>query len=128
MPTRRRTAFAVIVCLSYLNKNTLRENTENKMMNHTQTRFHQSGKKFMSETASVLAIAFLLALSLLFVPGSQAQNSRGNNAFGFNSEDISGFPTGRAALTGGGAFNLLTGFVNSSGGFRCTSDVNQGPL
>ena len=38
------------------------------------------------------------------------------------------FPTGSATLTGGGAYNPETGFVNSAGGFRCTSDVRQGPL
>jgi hypothetical protein len=32
------------------------------------------------------------------------------------------------ALTGGGSYNPDTGFVNSAGGFRCTSDVGQGPL
>jgi len=33
-----------------------------------------------------------------------------------------------ATLTGGGAFNPVSGFVHSAGGFRCTSDVGQGPL
>jgi len=49
-------------------------------------------------------------------------------AFAFNSADISGFPTGAVSLTGGGAFNLTAGFVNSAGGFKCTADVLQGPL
>jgi hypothetical protein len=52
----------------------------------------------------------------------------GNIGFGFNARDISGFPTGSATLTGGGAYNPTTGFVHSAGGFRCTSDINQGPL
>jgi hypothetical protein len=51
-----------------------------------------------------------------------------NIGFGFNATDISGFPTGAATLTGGGSYNPGTGFVHSAGGFRCTSDVGQGPL
>jgi hypothetical protein len=47
--------------------------------------------------------------------------------FGFNGT-VSGFPTGAVRLTGGGAFDLTTGFVNSAGGFRCLEDVEQGPL
>jgi hypothetical protein len=47
---------------------------------------------------------------------------------GFNARDISGFPTDSATLTGGGAYNPVSGFVNSGSGFRCTSDVGQGPL
>ena len=54
--------------------------------------------------------------------------SDGHTGFGFNATDISGFPTGAATLTGGGAYNPVTGFVHSAGGFRCTSDVGQGPL
>jgi hypothetical protein len=48
--------------------------------------------------------------------------------FGFNAPDISGFPTGAVRLTGGGAYDLTTEFVNSAGGFRCLEDVTQGPL
>jgi hypothetical protein len=48
--------------------------------------------------------------------------------FGFNARGIAGFPTGEVFLTGGGAFDSLTGFVHSAGGFRCTADVSQGPL
>jgi hypothetical protein len=47
--------------------------------------------------------------------------------FGFNGV-VSGFPTGVVRLTGGGAYDLATGFVNSAGGFRCLQPVNQGPL
>ena len=69
-------------------------------------------------------IAPLLAVTLILCSASLAQQ----RAFGFNSSRISGFPSGSARLTGGGAFNLATGFVKSAGGFRCTSDINQGPL
>ena len=65
------------------------------------------------------------AVFLLAVPASAAP---GNIGFGFNATNISGFPTGAATLTGGGSYNPGTGFVHSAGGFRCTSDVGQGPL
>jgi len=47
--------------------------------------------------------------------------------FGFNGV-VSGFPTGRVFLSGGGTFDLASGFVKSSGGFSCLEDVRQGPL
>jgi len=47
--------------------------------------------------------------------------------FGFNGA-VSGFPTGRVFLSGGGTFDLASGFVKSSGGFSCLQDVRQGPL
>ena len=77
---------------------------------------------------NAVAIVFLLPASLLLSPTASAQIIGGNSAFGFNSPKISGFPTGSAKLTGGGAFNLATGFVKSAGGFGCIEDVNQGPL
>jgi len=52
----------------------------------------------------------------------------GNVGFGLNARDISGLPTASATLTGGGSYNPVTGFVNSGGGFRCTSNIGQGPL
>jgi hypothetical protein len=99
------------------------------MMNYNNlARFEPSRPKVLSRTTAALAVTFLLTASLLFLPASNAQNATGNDAFGFNSTSIKGFPTGEASLTGGVAFNLATGFVNSSGGFGCTADVNQGPL
>lgn len=47
--------------------------------------------------------------------------------FGFNG-DVSGFPKGRVFVSGGGTFDLASGFVRSSGGFSCLLDVLQGPL
>jgi hypothetical protein len=47
--------------------------------------------------------------------------------FGFNGV-VSGFPTGKVFLSGGGTFDLASGFVKSSGGFSCLEDVEQGPL
>src|SRR6266508_5968477 len=77
--------------------------------------------KIISLVPAVLAAAVLLSAATASAAG-------GNNGFGFNASDISGFPTGSATLTGGGSYNPATGFVNSAGGFRCTSDVAQGPL
>jgi hypothetical protein len=72
-------------------------------------------------------VPFVLTAAVLLVAAS-ASAAPGNVGFGFNATDISGFPTGAATLTGGGAYNPVSGFVNSAGGFRCTSDVGQGPL
>jgi hypothetical protein len=47
--------------------------------------------------------------------------------FGFNGI-VSGFPTGSVFVSGGGTFDLASGFVKSSGGFSCLQDVRQGPL
>jgi hypothetical protein len=77
------------------------------------------------KTVALVPAVLAAAVLLIAAPASAA---RGNTGFGFNATDISGFPTGAARLTGGGAFNPMTGFVKSAGGFRCTSDVNQGPL
>jgi len=97
------------------------------MMNYNIARVDEARGKTAHRTTAILAAAFVFAASLSFVPASNAQTA-GNNAFGFKSAEISGFPTGHARLTGGGAFNLATRFVNSGGGFRCTEEVNQGPL
>jgi hypothetical protein len=61
-----------------------------------------------------------LALSIAKVPAKVA--------FGFNSPDVSGFPTGAAQITGGGSFDLDAQFVRAVGGFRCNVSVQQGPL
>lgn len=71
-------------------------------------------------------VATVLTAILLNAPIASAAG--GNVGFGFNARNISGFRTGSATLTGGGAYNPVTGFVKSAGGFRCTSDIDQGPL
>ena len=71
----------------------------------------------------LLAAAALLTVAL----PTAVTHAAGSDAFGFNGS-VSGFPTGAVTLTGGGAYNLETGFVNSAGGFRCTQGVRQGPL
>jgi hypothetical protein len=73
-------------------------------------------------------LLFALAAAALALAAPALAASDGQTGFGFNASEISGFPTGAVFLTGGGAFNPDTGFVHSGGGFRCTSDVGQGPL
>jgi hypothetical protein len=75
-------------------------------------------------TMTLLAAALVLAL----LPVSNAFAEEARQSFGFNAASIKGFPTGEAFLTGGGAYDPATGFVNSAGGFRCLQDVLQGPL
>jgi hypothetical protein len=60
--------------------------------------------------------------------GSSSALAAGSTVgFGFHASDVSGFPTGSVALTGGGAFNLsaAAGSVHAGGGFSCTHDVGQ---
>jgi hypothetical protein len=47
--------------------------------------------------------------------------------FGFNGS-VSGFPTGKVFLTGGGAYERDSHFVHAGGGFTCVNAVRQGPL
>ena len=47
--------------------------------------------------------------------------------FGFNGT-VSGFPTGKVFLTGGGSYDRSANGADSAGGFRCLEDVLQGPL
>ena len=72
------------------------------------------------------------AAVLLIAPfGSSTALAAGSTVgFGFDAPDISGFPAGSVALTGGGAFNLSSaaGSVHAGGGFSCTHDVGQGFL
>ncbi len=63
--------------------------------------------------------------TLLLATPLFAQSPQG--AFGFNGA-VSGFPTGAVFVSGGGAYDLTTDFVNSAGGFSCLEDVLQGPL
>jgi hypothetical protein len=82
----------------------------------------------MGTRMKIIAVlpAMLAAAAVLIAQPAWAAG--GNTGFGFNATGISGFPTGSASLTGGGAYNSGTGFVKSAGGFRCTGDVRQGPL
>jgi hypothetical protein len=73
----------------------------------------------------LLAGAVLMVIQLT---ASAAGATGSNVGFGFNATRISGFPTGEVTLTGGGAFDVSTGFAHAGGGFSCTSPVSQGPL
>lgn len=53
--------------------------------------------------------------------------ARGRVGFGFNGT-VSGFPTGKVFLTGGGAYEPDSHFVHAGGGFTCINAVRQGPL
>jgi hypothetical protein len=76
----------------------------------------------------IIALVPAVLAAAVFLLAAPASAATGNIGFGFNATDISGFPTGAATLTGGGSYNPGTGFVRSAGGFRCTSNVGQGPL
>jgi hypothetical protein len=72
-------------------------------------------------------LTLLLAFpsTLLLAPPLLAQPPQA--AFGFNGS-VTGFPTGAVSVSGGGAYDLDSGFVKSAGGFSCLADVLQGPL
>src|SRR6266545_5898741 len=76
----------------------------------------------------IALVAAVLAAAVLLIAAPVWAAAGGNIGCGFNATGISGFPTGAASLTGGGSYNPGTGFAKSAGGFRCTSDVSQGPL
>jgi hypothetical protein len=70
----------------------------------------------------------LLTIALSLLPMSSALSQEAQQSFGFNAQLIKGFPTGSAFLTGGGAYDLESEFLKTGGGFRCLTDINQGPL
>lgn len=76
----------------------------------------------MRKRIAVLAAAALLA------PFSSVHGSGGDQGFAFNADRISGFPSGRVRLAGGGAFDPGSGTAKAGGAFRCAEDVRQGPL
>jgi hypothetical protein len=78
-----------------------------------------------------LALLAAAAMLLIAPSGPSTALAAGSTVgFGFHAPDVSGFPTGSVALTGGGAFNLsaAAGTVHAGGGFSCTHDVGQGFL
>jgi hypothetical protein len=77
---------------------------------------------------NIMMTLLLLAIASPFLPTSSALGKGARQAFGFNAKSISGFPTGEASVTGGGAYDPATGFVKSGGGFSCLEDILQGPL
>src|SRR5512132_3659092 len=76
-----------------------------------------------------LALLGAAAMLLIAPLGSSTALAAGSTVgFGFHAPDVSGFPTGSVALTGGGAFNLdaAASTVHAGGGFSCTHDVGEG--
>ena len=78
----------------------------------------------------------VLAVFVVAAPGV-ALAARHIFSLGFGSSIVSGFPTGRVFLSGGGSYDPSTAsndlentdtFIQAAGGFRCLEDVNQGPL
>lgn len=82
----------------------------------------------MKHYAAVLIVLAGLAISLAGGFGVPVASAAARDAFGFNSTDIAGFPTGSVTLTGGGAYVPGTDFAHAGGHFHCTDSVLQGPL
>jgi hypothetical protein len=70
------------------------------------------------------AITAVLAVSVLLAPVSSAHGQGARHSFSFHAENIGG----AVFMTGGGAYDPPSGFIQGGGGFRCTSDINAGPL
>lgn len=85
-------------------------------------------KRYAANYAAVLIVLAGLVVSLAGGFGAPVASAAARDAFGFNSTDIAGFPTGNVTLTGGGAYVPGTDFAHSGGHFRCTESVLQGPL
>jgi hypothetical protein len=87
-----------------------------------------TGKEAWKMKMKIMALVPAMLASAVVLIASPAWAAGGHIGFGFNATGISGFPTGAASLRGGGSYNPWTGFAKAGGGFRCTSDVDQGPL
>jgi hypothetical protein len=73
-------------------------------------------------------IAILLCAGTLALSTMNAYSQGVGNTFSIQPATVHGFPTGEITLTGGGLVEVSSGFSHAGGGFRCTQDVNQGPL
>lgn len=73
----------------------------------------------MKKSMAVLAVTAVLAL---------ASSAHAAQSFSFHATNITGAATGAVSMTGGGVYDLASGFVQGGGGFRAAQDVNQGPL
>jgi len=69
-----------------------------------------------------------LAILALFAAVSNVHSQSSNHGFAFGPANISGFPSGAVTVTGGGTYELGSGIHHVSGSFKCTQDINQGPL
>ena len=71
-----------------------------------------------------LSLAFLGTLAFAAPVVAQPPQA----GFGFNGAVTGFLPGGTVWVTGGGAYELNTGFVHAAGGFSCLDTVKQGPL
>lgn len=81
----------------------------------------------MQKLTLVLFLGLFSLVGTAFASPAVHAASPHTGAFGFNAS-ASGFPQGTVTLTGGGTYDLDTGFVHANGGFSCTNTVGQGPL
>lgn len=72
----------------------------------------------MKKLTAVLAVGALLASV------STAQSQRSSHSIALNAADIGGAVT----LTGGGTYDVASGFLHVGGGFQNTADITTGPL
>jgi hypothetical protein len=79
----------------------------------------------MTRKTLLVAVAAAAIAMTIALPVAAASEKTG---FGFNATQVQGFRTGDVTLSGGGAFDPVTGFVHAGGGFSCLSEVDQGPL
>lgn len=71
----------------------------------------------------------VLAIALMLLPMSTALSQEAHQSFGFRAASISGHLTGgEVSLSGGGAYDPTTGFIQAGGSFRCIETVANGPL
>jgi hypothetical protein len=82
-----------------------------------------------SSTAMVESVSSSSTKSAVSTPTTSPSQAQGQLrvGFGFNGT-VSGFPTGKVFLSGGGSYDRTANLVASAGGFRCLEDVLQGPL
>jgi hypothetical protein len=84
-------------------------------------------KTFVTRSLTPLRMLLAATAVVVIVPlvATAAVAAGPTVGFGFAVRDVSGFPTGSVALTGGGAFNPAADSVHAGGGFSCTTDVGQ---
>ena len=73
-------------------------------------------------------LATLIAISAPLLSNASSLELQ---SFGFNADNVSGFPLGVSArLTGGGVYDPdpVTPYAKAGGSFRCLSDITTGPL
>jgi hypothetical protein len=76
----------------------------------------------------LLALGAIAVLPVLLGVTSANASIPPRTAFVFVSPHIAGAPIGSVAMTGIGTYDTSTGALRSSGLFRCTDSVGQGPL